>query len=101
MKAIAVFILFIGMFLMIQGYYAELIKDKSKEKIVIKYVPRSVYEEQLSPESSVLKQFNGMFNDITVPASYTSDQSSANKYIQQSLPQITPQINTQTSPQNP
>ena len=64
MKAIAVFLLFLGMFLVVQGYYSEKYKcigDVTK----IKYVPRTVYEEQLNPTESVSKQFKSMFDDIT------------------------------------
>lgn len=64
MKAIAVFLLFLGMFLVVQGFYAEKYKctgDVTK----IKIVPRTVYEEQLNPSESVSKQFKSMFEDTT------------------------------------
>lgn len=64
MKAIAVFLLFLGMFLVVQGYYAEKYKCQG-EVTKIKYVPRTVYEEQLNPEESVSKQFKSMFEDAT------------------------------------
>lgn len=65
MKAIAVFLLFIGMFLVVQGYYSQ--STKCPPPVVqIKYIPMSLYEEQLSndPEKSVSRQFKGMFQDI-------------------------------------
>jgi hypothetical protein len=66
MKAIAVFLLFIGMFLVVQGYYQQ--QTKCQEPTVqIKYVPQSVYEEQLGAKnngSAISKQFKGMFEDI-------------------------------------
>jgi len=49
MKAIAIFILFIGCLLIIQGYYSNK-KICKKDKVIIKYVPRSVYEEQMNPQ---------------------------------------------------
>lgn len=35
-----------------------------KDKVVIKYVPRDVYEDQLSPEQSLEKFYKSMFEDI-------------------------------------
>jgi hypothetical protein len=63
MKAIAVFLLFIGSIMIIQGYY----NNKSvckKDKVVVKYIPRSIYEEQLNPEESLQTFYKGMFEDI-------------------------------------
>jgi hypothetical protein len=63
MKPIAIFLLFIGSLMIIQGYY----NNKSvckKDKVVIKYIPRSVYEEQLKPEESLQTFYKGMFEDI-------------------------------------
>jgi hypothetical protein len=63
MKAIAIFLLFIGSIMIIQGYY----NNKSickKDKVVVKYVPRSVYEEQLKPEESLQTFYKSMFEDI-------------------------------------
>jgi hypothetical protein len=63
MKPIAIFLLFIGSLMIIQGYY----NNKSvckKDKVVIKYIPRSVYEEQLKPAESLQTFYKGMFEDI-------------------------------------
>jgi|UniRef100_A0A6C0K8Q0 hypothetical protein len=63
MKPIAIFLLFIGSLMIIQGYY----NNKSvckKDKVIIKYIPRSVYEEQLKPEESLQTFYKGMFEDI-------------------------------------
>ena len=63
MKAIAIFLLFIGSIMIIQGYY----NNKSvckKDKVVVKYIPRSVYEEQLKPAESLQTFYKGMFEDI-------------------------------------
>lgn len=62
MKAISVFLLFVGMFMVVQGYY----KQKATcppPKVEVKYIPRTLYEEQLA-EPTVAKQFKGMFEDI-------------------------------------
>ncbi len=65
MKAIAVCLLFIGMFLVVQGYYSQKSVCPPQE-VQVKYIPRSLYDEQLSdnPESQVSTQFKGMFEDI-------------------------------------
>jgi hypothetical protein len=63
MKAIAIFLLFIGSIMIIQGYY----NNKSvckKDKVIVKYIPRSVYEEQLKPEESLQTFYRGMFEDV-------------------------------------
>jgi len=63
MKPIAIFLLFIGSIMIIQGYY----NNKSvckKDKVVVKYIPRSVYEEQLKPVESLQTFYKGMFEDI-------------------------------------
>ena len=63
MKAIAIFLLFIGSIMIIQGYY----NNKSvckKDKVAVKYVPRSVYDEQLKPEESLQTFYKSMFEDI-------------------------------------
>uniref|UniRef100_A0A6C0LDP9 Uncharacterized protein n=1 Tax=viral metagenome TaxID=1070528 RepID=A0A6C0LDP9_9ZZZZ len=63
MKAIAIFLLFIGSIMIIQGYYSNKSVCK-KDKVVVKYVPRSIYEEQLKPEESLQTFYKGMFEDI-------------------------------------
>ena len=68
MKAIAIFLLFLGSLLIIQGYYS----DKTvcpKEKVLVKYVPRSFYEEQLSPSENLKLFYRGMFEDVSVRSS--------------------------------
>jgi hypothetical protein len=65
MKAIAIFLLFIGSLLIIQGYYSNK-KACQKEKVLIKYIPRSVYEDQLSPQQNLGTFYRSMFEDISV-----------------------------------
>jgi len=66
MKAIAIFILFIGCLLIIQGFYSNK-KICKKDKVIIKYVPRNVYEEQMNPTESLQTFYKGMFDDIILP----------------------------------
>lgn len=65
MKSIAIFLLFIGIILIIDGYYKQ-INTCSKQKTIIKYIPRTTYEEQLSGEENLKSFYKGMFEDISV-----------------------------------
>ena len=63
MKAIAIFLLFLGSIMIIQGYY----NNKSvckKDRVIVKYIPRSIYEEQLKPDESLQTFYKSMFEDI-------------------------------------
>jgi hypothetical protein len=64
MKAIAVFLLFIGMFLVVQGYYQKT-NTCPPPQVQVKYIPRSLYDEQLSDDPSTLvsNQFKSLFED--------------------------------------
>lgn len=64
MKAISIFLLFIGMFLVVQGYYQQNSKCP-KPKIEVKYIPRSLYEEQLDGEQKLQTQFKSLFEDTS------------------------------------
>ena len=69
MKSIAVFILFFGMFLVVQGYYQQKLqkrKNTEEKNVSVKFIPRTLYDEQLSDEQKLSQQFKGMFDDITV-----------------------------------
>ena len=65
MRPIAVLLLFIGMFLVVQGYYATNMAKCPKSTTEVKFIPRSLYEEQLSPAESLDRQFKSMFEDAT------------------------------------
>jgi len=60
MKSIAIFLLFIGTVLIIQGYYSNLAACP-KPKTIIKYVPRSFYEEQLPDTENLDKYYKNLF----------------------------------------
>lgn len=62
MKAIALFFLFLGVFLVTQGYYSQK-STCEPPKEIIKYVPLSVYEDQLSGNDRISLQFKSMFED--------------------------------------
>ena len=64
MKAIAIFLLFIGIIFIIQGYYNQKTLCPP-QKTVIKYIPRSMYEEQLSDTQNLQIFYKSMFEDVT------------------------------------
>lgn len=65
MKAIAVFLLFLGTILVLQGYYDQRFETSCPPaRKEVKLVPMSVYEEQLKPSESLSKQFKSMFEDV-------------------------------------
>jgi hypothetical protein len=72
MKAIAVFLLFLGMILVVKGYYSKKYKRFTQPKVIIKYIPRSEYEEQLSDSQRLSEFYKGMF-ESTQPNSYNPD----------------------------
>jgi hypothetical protein len=64
MRAIAVFVLFIGVVLIMQGYYREVNKCPVP-KVEVKYIPMSQYDEVTGNAGEPLKkQFGSMFEDI-------------------------------------
>jgi len=91
MKAIAIFILFIGMFLVIQGYYSQVANIKNTPTIVYKYIPRSIYDEQLSSDPSLMvsQQFKSMFENINPwpPLSVSNNNSQGIQTNQQIISQ--------------
>lgn len=66
MKSIAIFILFLGTVLVIQGYYSDLAYTNESPKTQIKFVPRSQYEEQLSTNNELNKYYKSIFDEPNV-----------------------------------
>ena len=83
MKTMVIFVLFVGMFLVIQGVYEEKLKAANENKqVVYKFIPRTYYEEQLDSKSADLtSKVAPMFNkespwfDRTVGAPLDIDKS--------------------------
>lgn len=65
MKGFAIIILFIGTILIIQGYYNN-IAICPKQKTIIKYVPRTFYEEQLSGKENLQSFYKTIFEDTKI-----------------------------------
>jgi len=66
MKTIAIFILFLGVILIIQGYYKYKYSKITEPKVVVKYIPRSEYEDVMSDEERLGEFYKGMFENIKV-----------------------------------
>jgi hypothetical protein len=65
MKSIIILLLFAGMFMIVHGIYEQKLKDAMKNKqIEYRFVPRSLYEEQLG-DPDVSRKFASMFDTST------------------------------------
>jgi len=69
MKAIALFLLFIGSILIIKSYYEYKYSHIDKPNTIIKYIPISQYEETLTDSESLAQFYKGMF-ELTQPNIY-------------------------------
>lgn len=62
MKAIAMFLLFAGIVLVIHGIYDQKYQSiKKTNKVEYRFIPRTYYEEQLANNATVSANFDGMF----------------------------------------
>jgi len=69
MNAIAIFLLFFGIILIVNGYYKQKYNNCNKGKTIVKYIPRTLYEEQLS-DSEKLNSFYSSIFEKTQPNFY-------------------------------
>ena len=65
MKSIAIFLLFIGTMLIIQGYYSNLATCPIP-KTVVKYIPRSTYEDQLNGKDNLDTYYKSIFEQTKI-----------------------------------
>lgn len=57
MKTIIIFILFVGMFMIISGVYEQKLAQAHKDKkIEYRFIPRSIYDEQLANNTLFAKR---------------------------------------------
>jgi hypothetical protein len=75
MKSILLFVFLIGIFMVLFGYSKNFQKCPEPQ-IEYRYIPRSFYEEQMSPPE-IFKSFNGMFNDKDTWFSYPTNVDSS------------------------
>lgn len=65
MKNLILLLLFIGILLIVQGYYENKISKIKSEKVIKKYVPLHVYEGKMNGSESIDNQFKSAFYKIT------------------------------------
>jgi len=66
MKTIVILFLFIGLFFITHAIYEKKLEQIEKnKKVEYKFIPRSLYEEQLA-DPDVFKKFGGLFNTENV-----------------------------------
>ena len=83
MKAIAIFFLFIGIILVIQAYYKNM-TICPEQNTIIKYVPRSIYEDQMNDEQKLTEFYKVMFDGSGVDRNIEEEKadSKVNKIIE-------------------
>jgi len=64
MKSFAIFLLFVGTILVLQGYYSQKYTCP-KPKTVIKYVPRTFYEDQMD-DTNIDQYYKNIFEEDDV-----------------------------------
>lgn len=65
MKTLVILVLFVGMFLIIQGVYEEKLKaEKENKQIEYKFIPRTYYEEQLQ-SGELQGKMSRMFDQVS------------------------------------
>lgn len=65
MKLLVLTLLFIGIIIIVQGYYNEKLKETEEKKVITKYVPLHVYEGRMSGSEMIDNQFKSSFEKIT------------------------------------
>ena len=68
MKSISILLLFIGLFLIINGYYKKIHKCEPT-KIEYRYIPRNFYEEQNS-ETNLKSLYKDLFEKSSIWSKY-------------------------------
>jgi len=64
MKNLILLLLFIGILLVVQGYYENKISSVKKQKTIVKYVPLHTYEGKMNGAESIDNQFKSSFEKI-------------------------------------
>tara|TARA_Y100000389_G_scaffold163371_1_gene166601 strand:+ start:117 stop:335 length:219 start_codon:yes stop_codon:yes gene_type:complete len=64
MKNVILLLLFIGILVIVQGYYENKLSSVKKEKTITKYVPLHVYEGKMNGSESINNQFKSSFEKI-------------------------------------
>lgn len=83
MQAFVVLLLFVGMLMVVHGIYEERFQMLNENvRVEYRFVPRTYYEEQLSPaEGTLSSKFQNIFEDET-PWQYRSDAKATTRASQ-------------------
>ena len=65
MKSICFLLFFFGIILIIIGYYRNFTKNDKYKEIEYRYIPKSIYAEQMQ-ENQVMSKFKKMFQDKNI-----------------------------------
>jgi hypothetical protein len=64
MKNVILLLVFIGILVIVQGYYENKISNVRNQQTVVKYVPLHVYEGKMNGVESIDNQFKSSFEKI-------------------------------------
>lgn len=64
MKNVILLLVFIGILVIVQGYYETKISNVKKQQTVVKYVPLHTYEGKMNGAESIDNQFKSSFEKI-------------------------------------
>ena len=64
MKNVILLLVFIGILVIVQGYYENKISNVKKQQTVVKYVPLHTYEGKMNGAESIDNQFKSSFEKI-------------------------------------
>lgn len=63
MKSIVIFVLFIGIFLIVHGVYEQKLKEaENNSKIEYRFIPRTLYEEQMGSTNDLTLKVGDIFS---------------------------------------
>ena len=65
MTSLILTLLFIGIIIIIQGYYQQKLKNEKSKKIIKKYIPLNIYEQKMNGSEFIINQFKSSFEKIT------------------------------------
>ena len=65
MKSICFLLFFFGIILIIIGYYRNFTKNDKYKEIEYRYIPKSIYAEQMQ-ENQVMSKFKKMFQEDNI-----------------------------------
>lgn len=65
MKSISFLLFFFGIILIVVGYYRSFSKNNKYKEIEYRYIPKSIYAEQIQ-ENQIMSKFKKMFQNKSI-----------------------------------